>query len=62
VFKTCMSTFQEGMWLYWTQKVIQHHWTQKVIQHHVNNGMCTVSVVFVHTTVRIHKHTHPVTL
>jgi hypothetical protein len=37
VFKTCMSPFEEGLLLYWRQKVVQHH---------INKEMCTVSAVF----------------
>jgi hypothetical protein len=37
--KTCTSLFQEGLRLYWKQKVIQHHITS-------NKELCTVSVMF----------------
>jgi hypothetical protein len=32
-----MSPFKEGLWLYWRQKVVQHH---------INKVLCTVFVVF----------------
>jgi hypothetical protein len=35
--QNCTSPFQEGLRLYWMQKVVLHH---------INKEMCTVSVVF----------------
>jgi hypothetical protein len=37
LFKTCTSPFQDGLWLYWRQMVVQPH---------INKEMCTVSVAF----------------
>jgi hypothetical protein len=37
LFKTLLSPFQEGLWLYCRQKVVQHH---------INKEMCSVSVAF----------------
>jgi hypothetical protein len=37
LFQTCTSQFQEGLLLYWRQKVVQHR---------INKEMYTVSVVF----------------
>jgi hypothetical protein len=37
LFKTCTSPFQEGLRMYWSQKVVQHN---------IDKEMCTVSKVF----------------